>query len=116
MLLPWPSTDNRLTDNYDNRYGRCIYNWNCNMEYLLNMKYSRFKATLYVPKGETDDNSVYITVIADGKTIYTSPEMTKTSRPVNIDVNVTGYNDVKIQFSDDRSGLDVCLGDARFYQ
>ena len=109
-------TTDRLKDNYGNYYGRAIYNHNKELEYLLDMKYSKFKGVLYVPEGEDGDNSVYLTIEADGKTIYTSPEMTKISRPVKIDVNVKGYNDVKIKFSSSRSALMVCLADAGFYQ
>lgn len=119
-----PLTTNRLTDNYGNKYARAIYNASnrYQFEYLLNMQYSRFKGTLYVPQGETDENTRYLTVIADGQTIYTSPEMTRSSAPVEIDVNVTGYNDVKIEFSDDNMNmasfhkLELCLGNAGFYQ
>ena len=114
---------NKLTDNYGNTYTRAVYNDydHYKFEYLLNMKYSRFKGTLYVAEGENKTNSVYLKIIADGKTIYTSPEMTRTSAPVDIDVNVTGYNDVKIEFSDRRTldtnkCLVLCLGDAGFYQ
>lgn len=113
----------KLTDNYGNRYSRAIYNEYYNsqkLEYLLNMKYSRFKAVLYVPEGEVCDEAYFLKIVADGKTIYTSPEMKKSSRPINIDVNVTGYNDVKIVFSDGKryetSDLMLCLGDAGFYQ
>lgn len=115
-------TTDKLTDNYGNRYSRAIYNErydSMKLQYLLNMKYSRFKATLYIPEGEVSDETCYLQIIADGQTIYTSPEMTRASSPVNIDVNVTGYNDVKIEFSNDKrytSSLMVCLGDAGFYQ
>lgn len=114
----------RLTDNYGNKYSRAIYNApnDYQFEYLLNMKYSKFKATLYVPEGETDENVRYLTITADGNTIYTSPEMTRASAPVEIDVDVTGYNDVKIEFNASNTNmasfhkLEVCLGDAGFYQ
>jgi len=111
---------NKLTDNYGNRYSSAIYNndYHYHMEYLLNMKYSRFKGTLYIPEGQTAGNTVYLQIIADGQIIYTSPDMDRTSYPVNVDVNVTGYNDVKIQFSGySYSGRPaLCLGDAGFYQ
>ena len=115
-----PQSTDKLTDNYGNRYSRAIKNGNSNyykFEYLLNMKYSRFKATLYVPEETSYYNPGYLKIIADGKTIYTSPEMTRSSRPEYIDLNVTGYNDIKIEFSQPYYNcLDLCLGDAGFYQ
>ena len=117
-----PVVSDKLTDNYGNTYSRAIHNaYNrIDFEYLLNMKYSRFKGILYIPEGETAEDSIYLSIIADGKTIYTSPEMTKTSAPVDIDVNVTGYNNVKISFSDSRHstgwGLQCNLANAGFYQ
>lgn len=112
------STD-KLTDNYDNRYSRAICNWtssSSSFEYLVNMKYSKFKGILYVPKGTTNNYSGYLTIEADGKTLYTSPEMSKTSPPIAIDVNIKGYNDIKIYFSTVDSYLPLCLADAGFYQ
>ena len=111
---------NELTDNYGNRYGRAIYNRyhdECKYEFLLNMKYSKFKGVLYVPEGTTSSQTGYLQIIADGNTIYTSPEMTRASSPVYIDVDVTGYNDVKIEFSNSANNIvGMCLGDAGFYQ
>ncbi len=111
---------NKLTDNYGNRYGRAIlneYHSAIEYEFLLNMKYSRFKGVLYVPEGTTSSESGYLQIIADGNTIYTSPEMTRASSPVYIDVDVTGYNDVKIEFSNSANNIvGMCLGDAGFYQ
>ncbi len=112
----------RLTDNYGNNYDHAVSNryGHCKLQYLCNMKYSKFKGTLYVPEGVTGNDSCYLSIIADGKTIYKSPEMTKTSAPVDIDVNITGYNDIKITFSDGNfdktSSTIVCLGNAGFYQ
>ena len=114
-----PSSTDELKDNYGNHYSSAIINGTnqTDFEYLLNMKYSRFKGTLYVPEGQTRDKSCSLTIEADGRVLYTSPQMSKTSAPVSVDVNVTGYNDVKIKFSD--SGvysLKLCLADAGFYQ
>ena len=106
-----------ITDNYGNRYD-CYAddgdNGDCKLEYLLNMKYSCLKGTLYVPQGENRDGSGYIQVIADGKTIYTSPELNKTSHPLDINVNLKGSNDVVIQYATDN--ITLCLGNAGFYQ
>jgi len=115
------STD-ELTDNYGNKYSRAVIDYisSYKYEFLLGQKYSRFKGTLYVPKGADSDRTNYLKIIADGKTIYTSPEMTRASSPVKIDVNITGYNDVKIEFAKEYdpwfSNLPLCLGDAGFYQ
>ena len=119
-----PHATNRLVDNYGNRYGSAFFNDRSaiSFEYLLNMKYSKFKGTLYIPEGVTDYYGNYLTIEADGHIIYTSPEMNKTSSPVLIDVDVTGYNDVKIYFSNDYEHHAVlgeayiCLADAGFYQ
>lgn len=108
---------NKLTDNYGNSYGQAQYMfWNKgNFETLLNMKYSRFKCTLYVPKGCTSDDIAKILIKADGKTIYTSPEITKTSAPVDVDVNITGCNDFQIEFEGNHRNLSY-IADAGFYQ
>jgi hypothetical protein len=114
-----PEAWKTLTDNYGNRYSKgVIYSsWSGEktLEYLLNMKYSSLKGTLCIENGENHDGTVYMQVIADGRTIYTSPEMDKTSSPVNVDVNVTGYNDVKIILSSNKY-VTIAFADAGFYQ
>lgn len=121
-----PATTNYLADNYGNRYGSAIYN-NVypkeSFEYLLNMKYSRFKCTLYVPEGYTFNQEIIMTITADGKQVYTSPAMTKVSPPVEVNVPITGCNDFKISFSEYGAAEGkaynwptVCLADAGFYQ
>ncbi len=112
---PYETDD--LIDNYGNSYVSAISTWGSHteLEYLLNMKYSRFKATLYMPHGSKYDKSGNKLIIyADGKRIYTSPDMTKTSSPVYIDINIQGCNDFKIEFTENWSYM--CLGDAGFYQ
>lgn len=108
-----------LTDNYGNRYDTAIASRSEKLEYLLNMKYRKFKGVIYVPEGQTSDRSRYLSIIADGKTIYTSPEITKTSAPVMIDVDITGCNDIKIEFNEifgNSYDLQCCLAEAGFYQ
>lgn len=118
-----PKKSDQLIDNYGNSYGRAIWNFGgVNYEYLLNMKYEKFKGVLYIPQGETSDESVTLSIIADGKTIYTSPAMTKTSCPINIDVDIRGCNDLKIEYNHNSNSEKgggyptVCLGEAGFYQ
>ena len=111
-----------LVDNYGNNYNYAVCNNFHNQEgrYLLNMKYSRFRATLYVPNGYSIDDTYYLTIAADGKNIFKSPEMSKTSAPVNIDIDITRCNDIQILFNDSAYSVNfigyICLGNAGFYQ
>ena len=106
-----------LTDNYGNSYSSAIYSYyNDTRTYqtLLNMKYSRFKATLYVPKGCSSDNIAKIIIKTDGKTVYSSPEITKTTAPVHVDVDIRGCNDFQIEVT---GGYYLgYIADAGFYQ
>lgn len=105
------------TDNYENTYSDVLWSWTSNYsEYLLNMKYSRFKATLFIAKGDIYESKRYIKIVADGKTIYTSPKMDKTSRPIEVDVNVQGCNDFEIYYCSESGSREIYLANAGFYQ
>ncbi len=107
---------NALKDNYGNTYSYANYgDIPCTFQTLLNMKYSRFKCTLYVPKGCTSDKTTKILIKADGKIIYTSPEITKTSAPIPININIKGCNDFQIEFADGCNSLGY-IANAGFYQ
>jgi len=114
-----PTSTSQLTDNYGNTYSESVQIVEGYVEFLTDMKYSKFKATIYRPKKSTNGTR-FIKIIADGKTIYTSPALDKTSRPVDIEVDITGYNDIKIESC---NTLDeyvrepvVTLANAGFYQ
>lgn len=108
-----------LTDNYGNSYS---YAYKCGggtysdatFQALLNMKYSKFKGTIYVPKGCDSSYSAKILIKTDGKVIYTSPEITKTSRPIDLDIDINGCNDFQIEVTD--GGKLGYIADAGFYQ
>lgn len=104
-----------LTDNYGNHYSNAVADgWGCYTgEYLLNGKYSRFRGTIYVAEGESENRVGGVVITADGKDVYTSPEITKTTRPIQFDIDVRGCNDLKIEHS---GGIDIYIGDAGFYQ
>jgi len=110
----------KLTDNYENTYSNGLYFFgNGTAEYLVNMKYSKLKGTLYVPKGENSTLSGQMKVIADNKVIYTSPIINKTSKPVYFDINIRGYNHIKLEFENGdawENWFNVYVGDAGFYQ
>ena len=111
----------KLTDNYGNAYSYANYYGDlsnseiCPFQALLNMKYSRFKCVLYVPRGCTTNESAKILIKTDGKIVYTSPEMTKTSAPVSVDIDITGCNDFQIECSGECRELGY-IANAGFYQ
>ena len=120
----WWVTSSDLRDNYGNNYTNSIHQYWSTSQYdavdgnpyeiLCNMKYSKFKGTIYVENGYSGNDVTQIVIKADGKTVYTSPEITKTSAPIYFDVNITGCNDLKI-INTKQEGF-AHIGDAGFYQ
>ena len=114
------TNSSNLTDNYGNRYSSAIISssssWNREFETLLNMKYSRFKGTVYVPEGTADTIGTSFTIEVDGKTIYASPEIIKTSAPLQFNVDITGGNDFKIKMATGSNWRMIRFGDCGFYQ
>ena len=108
-------TTSQLTDNYGNRYATAMSGSRNTFQTLLNMKYSRFKTTVYVEQGSTTNSSRSFTIEADGKIIYLSPEITKTSAPIYIDVDISGCNDFKV-IPNDLYNSHIWFADAGFYQ
>ena len=113
-----PEKTEKLTDTFGNEYGNAVCNniqdkqsW----EYLLDNKYSKFKCTIYIPKGSTFNNSVTMTITADGKNIYQSPALKNTSDKVDVDVDISQCNDLKFNFSTSSYYATICLGNAYFY-
>ena len=107
---------NKLIDNYGNSYSSALGSWgDTTFQTLLNMKYSSFKATFYVPKGYNGDKSAKIIIKTDEKIIYSSPEISKTSAPIHVDLDIRGCNDFQIECIGMGYGLGF-IGDAGFYQ
>ena len=81
---------------------------------LLDKKYSKFKATLFIPQGaDWETNTHTITIIGDEKVLFTSDEMGKASKPVDIEVDITNVNDFKIIWKHQNS---IRIANAGFYQ
>jgi hypothetical protein len=118
-----------VKDNYGNSYGSSYSTFTC-YETLLNMKYSRFKATLFVHEGKTHDadgsyriqwdkseptydDGGTLKIELDGKTIYSAPLGKKTDAPFKVDIPVSGGNHFQIS----GGGYYMMSGDdAGFYQ
>lgn len=106
---------NTLTDNYENHYSNTLWcEYNRTSQYILDGKYTRLKGTLYVGNGESNNNTAGLVITADGKDIYTSPAMSKTSRPVDIDVDITGCNVLELTHTGD--DFSIYFGNAGLYQ
>lgn len=114
-------TSGTLKDNLGNTYSRGIYtnHSNCTFEKILNMKYSRFKGSIYVAEGTNTDKAFQLVIKTDGKTVYTSPEITKTSQPIDFNVDITGCYDLEMVIGDGISWQDaswINIGNGGFYQ
>lgn len=117
---PW-RTSRTLKDNLGNVYSRSMNTnfSNYTFEQILNMKYSSFKGTIYVAEGTNTDKAFQLVIKTDGKTVYTSPEITKLSQPIDFDVDVTGCYDFEMVIGDGVDVNDVSwinVGNAGFYQ
>ena len=67
-------------------------------EYLLDGKYSKFKATLFVPDGYSIEGTSSVYFIGDGQQIGDPITFTKTTKPLDVKINVEGINDFQIVF------------------
>lgn len=112
----WGDTTD-LKDNLGNTYSRaiCTYGSSKIYEKLCNMKFSRFKGTIYVKNGINTSYTVQFVIKADGKTIYTSPEISKSSSPIDFDLDITGCYDLQIICTGDNYDY-FAIGDGGFYQ
>lgn len=113
---------NNPKDNYENQYeyalrgSDTIATKGYTYEYLVNGKYSKFKTVLCVENGTSSNLTASFSVVADGNTIYTSPEMDKISAPISVDVDISGYNNIKLVFSDSPFSDYLLIADPGFYQ
>ncbi len=122
----WGET-NELVDNYGNYYSYALRSngastkthvyghGNYTGKYLLDGKYSRLQGTIYVQKGEDSEDSTGLTIMLDGKDVYTSPIITKTSYPINIDIPISGGNVLEIE-NTGAPEFSVFLGNAELCQ
>lgn len=113
----WDET-NDLKDNLGNIYSRGINAYgNSTFEKILNMKYSKFKGTIYVTDGTKSNDKIQFIIKTDGKTVYTSPEITKTSQPIDFSVNVAGCYKLEIVCNgSDNWNVWAKIGNGGFYQ
>lgn len=106
-----------LRDNYGNTYNKAERPMGTGhtLEYLLTAEFSRIRGTLYIPKGTSSAGDFYMNIIADGTTIFESGTMTKESVPINFDVDISGCNSLKLDFSKGWSSCPLCIADVYLY-
>lgn len=97
--------ENTLEDNVGNMYHnglfmcKSYYSGEGSAEYYIQGKYKSFSGTIAVPSGnESTDKTAYFEVYGDGKLLYTSPVMGKSSFPENFEIDVTGVKVLKISY------------------
>lgn len=81
------------------------YSSNDVCEYLLDGKYSKFKATIFVKEGSNWNGTTNIKIVGDEKVLFDSDNnedgaITKTTNAFDINIDITGVDNFKILFSD----------------
>ncbi|MDR1643188.1 MAG: NPCBM/NEW2 domain-containing protein [Clostridiales bacterium] len=102
----WVTAD-RTLDNYGRLHLDCLVpdskgyiSSPKDFEVLLAEGSGSFKGTVFVPRGEASNGNSMFRVRGDGVILYTSPQFTKTSKPLTFDIDISGvsvlYIDVEI--------------------
>jgi len=95
-----PFTSNTVTDNYGNEYnGSFVGNTNLSYMVLLDYNFSRFQAVFYIREGRTTDRLATLTIFLDDNEIY-RVSLDKTSRPHEIDIDISDGNIFTIRISE----------------
>ncbi len=96
-----------LFDNYGNTFGMAYSNLinyfgtpHSNFEFVTNGKYSKFSAVFFIPRGASSDKVDAIEVIADGKTVFSAPYVTKDMKTFRVEVPISGCQILKVNISD----------------
>lgn len=114
-------TQEKLKDNIGNTYHNGLFmardisflgdkGWygEGSADYYLNGKYAIFSGTVAVPtKNENNTRSSYFEVYGDGKLLYTSPVMEKTSFPESFSINITDVQVLKISYPESNENSEL---------
>lgn len=93
--------DTAITDTYGNTYVKAGTFKECGTHYAIYYtagKYTFLKGTIAVPDSIGGDGvAITVNIYADDKLIYTIPSITRTTKPVDIDLDITGADTIKIE-------------------
>ena len=88
-----------VNDTYGNTYNQPIVFDGIDdfVTYNANGEYTSLFGLLAAHDGFEKDYAAVITIYADDKLIYTSPTITRTTRPINVSLNIAGANLITIK-------------------
>lgn len=100
-----------VTDVFGNTYSNAFFGLHGggSQTYALDKKYNELTATIFVPeksKGAVGEGSIII--YGDGKVLYRKSNISSSSRPFNIKVDISGITDLKIEMTA-RNGMNPCM-------
>ena len=93
--------DAAITDTYGNTYVKAGTFRECGTHHAIYYtagKYTALKGTIAAPDSIGGGGvAITVNIYADDKLIYTIPSITRTTKPVDIDLDITGADTVKIE-------------------
>ena len=93
--------DAAITDTYGNTYVKAGTFRECGTHHAIYYtagKYTSLKGTIAAPDSIGGGGvAITVNIYADNKLIYTIPSITRTTKPVDIDLDITGADTVKIE-------------------
>ena len=106
-----------LTDNCGNTYSSAMtISPSGVFKVMLNNEYTLFKGTIYVAKGYYLGNTGTVMIELNGKVVYSSETITKSSQPINLNIDITDCEEFKITYKGTSSTDNmVFFGDCAFY-
>lgn len=118
-LKPYKSSygyisNGRSSDNFENEYEKCVfkphYNSSASATYDLAYKYNSFKATVFMRCDCTRQVYGTIKIYGDGSLLYNKTGIDVYGRPFNIEVEVTGVQDLEIVIESESGAYIFGLG------
>lgn len=94
--------DESITDSYGNVHTKALrfYDTNCSIIYNLNSEYSLLKCNISIRDISNMDKTGVITIKADDTVVYTSPVLTKTTEPFDVeDIPIYNCSLLTIEYS-----------------
>ncbi len=102
------------SDNFENDYEKCVYkphyNSNASATYDLGYKYNSFKATVFMRCDCTRQVYGTIKIYGDGSLLYNKTGIDVYGRPFNMEVDVTGVQDLEIVIESESGAYIFGLG------